>query len=130
MKKLLGRTLVLFSVVLCSFSTLISIEDVISAIRLGDISRLSAYFDSRVDISLPGRSENYSRSQAELILKDFFHTNRIKSFEVKHKGENNDGSFFCVGTLQTSIGTYRAKIFLKNKSGDQVLQEFGLELIQ
>lgn len=123
-------TLLLFSLVLFSFINNVSIENVISAIRLSNAAKLSEYFDARVDITLPGKSDNYSKSQAELILKDFFQQNRVKSFDIKHKGENADGSFFCVGTLETNIGSYRTKIFLKNKSGAQVLQEFGLELIQ
>jgi hypothetical protein len=130
MKKLLGMALVAISIGLFSFQVAISIEDVISAMRVGNASKLSEYFDARVDVSLPGRSDNYSKSQAEMILKDFFHSNKVRSFDVKHRGENKDGSLFCVGTLETSIGAYRAKFFMKNKAGDQVLQEIGFELMQ
>ena len=97
--------------------------------RSGNANQLSKYFDSRVDISLPGKSDNYSKSQAEMILKDFFNNNEVKSFQVKHKGEQN-GSQFCIGLLQTSTGNYRTKFFMKQKGDQQVVQELGFDITE
>lgn len=98
--------------------------------RSGNANQLSRYFDTRVDISLPGKSDNYSKSQAEMILKDFFANNKVKNFQIKHRGENKDGSLFCVGTLQTTNGNFRTKFFMKQKGEQQVVQEMGFELIE
>ena len=96
MKKYLGFAIIAISLSLVSFTPHYSIYDVVAAIRGGNASQLSKYFDSRVDLSLPGKSDNYSKSQAEMILKDFFANNNVKNFIVKHKGEQN-GSEFCIG---------------------------------
>lgn len=122
---------IVFSLFLVSFTSYYySIDDVVSAMRSGNANQLSRYFDTRVDISLPGKSDNYSKSQAEMILKDFFANNKVKNFQIKHRGENKDGSLFCVGTLQTSNGNFRTKFFMKQKGEQQVVQEMGFELIE
>lgn len=127
MKKLLPILLATFSIFLTSFQLYYSIEEVVSAMKNGNVNQLSKYFDDRVDIQLPSKSENYSRSQAEMILKDFFSNNEVKNFQVKHKGENN-GAQFCIGLLQTRNGNYRTKIYMKQKGDRQVLQEIGFQL--
>ncbi len=127
MKKYLGFATIALSLFLVSFTPYYySIDDVVAAMRSGNASELSKYFDSRVEISLPGKTDNYSKSQAEIILKDFFANNGVKNFQVKHKGEQN-GSQFCIGTLQTKNGNFRTKFFMKQKGDQQVVQELGFE---
>ncbi|TAL43536.1 MAG: DUF4783 domain-containing protein, partial [Chitinophagaceae bacterium] len=71
-------------VLLSSFISQNGIEDVIGALKAGNTPGLSKYFDNYVDITMPDKSSNYSKSQAELIIKDFFANNGVKNFEVKH----------------------------------------------
>ena len=87
---------------------------------------MARYFDASVELSMPDKSNSYSKSQAELVLKDFFATNAVKGFEVIHKGENA-GSQYCIGTLVTKTGSYRTTIFMKQKGDGQVLQELRFE---
>ena len=124
MIKQLRLAVVAISLFLVSFTSYFySIDDVVTAMRSGNANQLSRYFDSRVDISMPGKSDNYSKSQAEMILKDFFTSNQVKSFQIKHKGENKDGSQFCIGLLQTKSRDFRTRFYLKQKGEQQVLQE-------
>lgn len=128
MKKFLPLTFLLaFSLFSTSFKPVYSIEEVVTAMRSGDANQLSKYFDDRIDIQLPSKSENYSRTQAEMILKDFFLNNSVKNFQVKHTGENN-GAQFCIGLLQTRNGNYRTKLYMKQKGERQVLQEIGFQV--
>jgi hypothetical protein len=128
MKKHLGFAIMLSSLFLVSFtSPFYSIDEVVAALRKGDAAQLSKYLDGRVDISLPGKSDNYSKSQAQMILKDFFTSHEVKSFQVKHKGEQN-GSQFCIGLLQTRNGNYRTKFYMKQKGEQLVVQELGFEV--
>jgi hypothetical protein len=129
MKNYLQSALLGFAILLVSFSPFYSIEEVLSAMRSGNATQLSKYFDNRVDISLPNKSDNYSKSQAEMILKDFFYSNEVKNFQVKHKGENN-GSQFCIGLLQTRNGDFRTTLFMKYKGDKQVLQEMRIQVAE
>jgi hypothetical protein len=113
-------------VFLSSFTVTDAFDDVLAALKAGNASQLARFFDSRVDISLPNKSDNFSRNQAEMILKDFFASNEVKSFVVKHKGENG-GSQFCIGVLQTRNGNFRTKVYMKQKGSQQVVQEIAFQ---
>lgn len=129
MKQLQGWVLALATLFLFAFNHITySIEEVVSAMKTGNANQLSRYFDDRIDISLPGKNDNYSRSQGELILKDFFNNYDVKDFQIKHKGENN-GSEFCFGVLQTKSGNFRTKLYMKQKGDRQVLQEIGFQRV-
>ncbi len=126
MKKILGLALLGLVFMMVSFRPQYSIEEVISALKTGNASQMAKYFDSRVDISLPDKSDNYSRNQGEMILRNFFATNGVKNFVVKHTGENN-GSQFCIGSLQTKNGNFRTKLYMKQKGDQQVVQEVAFQ---
>ena len=102
------------------------IDDVISAMKSGNASGVTKYFDSYVDITMPDKSSNYSKSQGELILKDFFNNNVVKNFEVKHKG-NNDNGDYCIGTLQTKNGNFRTTVYMRMKGDKQVIQDIRIQ---
>ncbi len=126
MKKYLGMVLASAALFLLAFAPSYSIEQVLTALKNGNAAQLSKYFDNRVDITLPNKSDNFSRNQAEMILKDFFSSNEVKDFKVKHKGENN-GSQFCIGLLQTRNGNYRTKLYMKQKGDQQLVQEIAFQ---
>jgi hypothetical protein len=109
-----------------SFKVNTGIDEVVAAIRSGNSTLIAKYFDDLVDISMPDKSNTYSKSQAELVLKDFFTNNPVKKFEIIHKGENA-GSQFCIGTLYTKNGSFRTTIFMKQKGDGQLLQELRFE---
>jgi len=109
-----------------SFTAKTGIDEVIAAMRSGNAALAAKYFDNTVDIGMPDKTNSYSKSQAELVLKDFFTNNPVKNFEIIHKGENA-GSQFCIGTLSTKNGSFRTTIFMKQKGEGQVLQELRFE---
>lgn len=111
---------------LTSFTILGGIEDIVSALKTGNASIVARYFDNTVEITLPEKSNSYSKSQAEMILKDFFNNNPVKGFDIIHKGENA-GSQYCIGTLFTRSGNYRTTVFMKLKGDKQMLQEIRFE---
>lgn len=119
-------TLIAIGALLSSFTMLSSIDEVISAVRDGNASEVAKYFDNTVEINTNDKNNNYSKSQAELVLKDFFNTNTVKGFNVVHKGENS-GSQYCIGTLITRNGNFRTTIFMKLKGDKQVLQKIAFE---
>ncbi len=122
------KIFLLFFLVFFSLSSFVSLSftEIINAIKSGDAAEVSKYFDNTVEITFPGKSNSYSKSQAELVLRDFFSTNSIKKFEVLHKSDNA-GSQYCIGNLQTSGGLFRTTIYLKQKAEKQVIQELRFE---
>ena len=119
-------TFLAVSLVLSSFTIAGNIDEIITALKAGNAAQIAKYFDNTVEIALPDKSNSYSKSQGEMILKDFFSNSPVKSFEVLHKGENS-GSQYFIGTLVTANGTYRTTIFMKQKGDKQTLQEIRFE---
>jgi len=105
-----------------------NLDNVIDALKDGKASEIGKYLDENVEITLPDKSNTYSKAQAILILKDFFDNNEVKTFEVKHKGDQNGGQF-CVGTLQTKSGNYRTTIFMKTMSGKDFIKTLRFQSV-
>lgn len=101
-------------------------ENVISALRGGNAGELAKYFDDKIEIALPSKSDSYSRSQALVILQDFFQNNGVKTFDVKFKGDNG-GSQYCIGTLVTRSGNFRTTFLLANRNGKQLVKEIRFQ---
>jgi len=123
MKKVL--LLLFLFITVCSFIS-VSFDEVIKAIKSGDAEQVSNFLDNTVEITLPGKSNSYSKSQAALVLRDFFATNSIKDFEILHKSDKL-GSQYCIGNLKTANGTFRTTIFMKQKGDKELLQELRFE---
>ena len=119
-------TLLTISVLLTGSTVFSSIDEVIAAMKTGNAAEVSRFFDNTVESNMPDKSNSDSKSQAQLVLKDFFSSNGVKSFTVIHKGENS-GSQFCIGTLVTKTASYRTTIFMKQKGDKQVLQGITFE---
>ena len=111
---------------LLSFTVSSGINDIINALKNGNAAEIARYFDNTVEITLPGKSNSYSKSQGELILSDFFSNNSVKSFSIIHQGENA-GSQYCIGTLVTKTASFRTTIYMKQKGDKQTLQEIRFE---
>jgi len=122
---LLLGSVVLFS----SFMKQNGIDEVISSLRSGNATELAKNFDDNIELSLPDKSDSYSKAQAQLIVKDFFSNNGVKGFELKHKGES-PGGHFCIGTLQTNAGSFRTNVFMKMKNGKEVVKEIRFQAIE
>lgn len=105
----------------------VDMENVVNAFKHGNANEVASHFDNIIEITLPQKSNSYSKSQAEMILKDFFNINSVKDFVIIHKGENA-GSQYCIGTLITKNANYRTTIFMKQKGVNQLIQEIRLEL--
>jgi len=129
MKAIVTSFLVSSLLVLSSFAQSSNIDGVISALRSGNAAGLAKYFDDNVELSLPVKSDSYSKAQALVILKDFFANNGVKNFELKHKGDSPGGNY-CIGTLQTKSGNFRAHVFMKTKGGKEVLKEIRFQSIE
>ena len=128
MKRLTGWVLAAIALILISYRCFDNMDVVIAAIRSGNVNQLSSFFDSRVDISLPDKSDTYSKTQAEMVIGDFFNNNVVENFKITQQGESG-GVLFCAGTLQTHSGNYRITLFFKHKGDKHFLQEIRFQAV-
>ena len=102
------------------------LEAVGSSIGSGNVGGISRHFDNAVSLTVPGSQATYSRSQAEMVLRDFFNKNGPKGLSINRSGENSSGSY-AIGTLATANGNYRTYFVLRSKGSGYVIQEIRLE---
>lgn len=129
MKAIFTPLLVACLAAFSSFVQASNIDGVVNALRSGNAAELAKYFDDNVELSLPVKSDSYSKAQAQVILRDFFTNNGVKNFELKHKGDS-PGGHYCIGTLQTKSGNFRAHVFMKSKGNKEVVKEIRFQPIE
>jgi hypothetical protein len=122
MRKIIFLSTVVIAFLLSAFKPIAGLDDVINALKSGNAQELSKYIDDNIEISLPDKTENYSRAQAVMVLKDFFTNNGVTGFDVQFKGENGGGQY-CIGDLKTKSGVYRTTVFMKTKDNKQLIKE-------
>jgi hypothetical protein len=128
MRKIIFLSTVAVAFSLIAFKPIAGLDEVITALKTGNAQEFAKYIDDNIEISLPDKSDNYSKAQAVMVLKDFFSNNGVNGFEVQFKGENG-GSQFCVGRLNTKSGNYRTTVFMKTKQGRQLVKEIRFQAL-
>ncbi|MFZ4772138.1 MAG: DUF4783 domain-containing protein, partial [Ferruginibacter sp.] len=84
-----------------------------NSFKAGNTKEIAKYFAASVDITLPNSEDQYSRSQAEIVLKNFFSGHVPSGFNIEHKGASNNGKYI-VGTLITNKGAFKVYVFVKD----------------
>lgn len=103
-------------------------DDVAAAIKTGNAGNVAKFFSSNVDMKILDKEDVYSKAQAELILKDFFSKNPIKSFSILHKGTSKNGDQFAIGTYETTSGKkFRSYFLFKKEGATLTIQQFRFE---
>lgn len=101
-------------------------DEISSAIKAGNATLVSKHFAESVDLKILNQEDIYSKAQAELLLKDFFTKNGVKSFSIVHNGSKNNAEY-AIGKLETNKVKYRVYFLLK-KTGDKILiHQFRIE---
>ncbi len=126
MKALFTSVLFLLLVAGISFS-FTQKDEIVDALKTGDVNKLSKYFDQMVDVTIPNKSNSFSKGQAELVIKDFFTVNKVKNFELQHSG-SNPSSNFMIGKLSTSNGEFRTTVYMRQRGDKLMIQGIEFEL--
>lgn len=101
-------------------------EPIAAAIKNGNATELTKYFNTNVDLSILDKQDIYSKTQAESLLKDFFSKNVPSNFRVIHQGGKDDAQYY-VGRLTTSTGNYRISILMKGQGKAALIHQFRIE---
>jgi hypothetical protein len=104
-----------------------SFDNIANAIRTGNASALAASFQANVEITIKDAGNSYSKSQAEMVLKNFFSTHQPKGFSIAHEGTSPEGSKYFIGTLNTTAGNYRTYVYAKSGTVALTIQEIRFE---
>ncbi|SDA96843.1 protein of unknown function [Algoriphagus alkaliphilus] len=105
-----------------------SIDPIVSAIGSGSSSELARFFDSSISMNVNGQQGDYSKNQAEIVLRDFFKKNQSLGFSLIFQNENP-------GSLSTYIGEYSSnqgmfKVFIKVSQNGSGFRIYSLDFVK
>ena len=89
-----------------------TVKDIGTALKAGSSKELIKFCNQTVEIKINGESSNYSKAQAEVILKDFFSKNPPKNFVYIHQGASQ-GLKYTIGRYTHENGAFRVVMFIK-----------------
>lgn len=89
------------------------IANVRMAIKTGSSKELSQYFGDVIVLNFDGEKSNYSKSQAEFVLKDFFRKYEPVDVEYIHQGDSKKGFKYIMGKYRAENGSFRIYILFK-----------------
>lgn len=95
-------------------------EKINNAIKKGNAKELAQFFNSSIELVVIKNENVYSKSQAELILADFFKKYKPVGFSVQHNGQSKN-SKYAIGTLNTKLGSFRVYYLTKPKKNSHSL---------
>ena len=101
-------------------------EEIISATKKANAEELSTYFNSKVELVLPQKSGVFSKSQARLVLEDFFTKNPNTQFKIIHQGDREKSSF-AIGKYRTTNKVYRFYFLTKTKNKQTYIHQLRIE---
>ncbi len=102
------------------------LKDLAQLFERAAIDELAGHFDSNLQLNLLDQKNFYSKSQASIILKEFFADKPIKSFSIQHKG-GGETNWFMVGLLQTQKDSYRISLHLREVDQKRLISFLSIE---
>ncbi|MFY0591563.1 DUF4783 domain-containing protein [Roseivirga sp.] len=118
MHKLRTNTLIVLALII-SFGVVAQesediMERVEDALKSSSSKELTKHLHSKLEIRLDGERKEYSKNQAEIMLKQFFQQNPATGFEFIHEGDNDSGGIlYAIGTYTSSSGKHRVVVRAK-----------------
>jgi len=103
------------------------IKDVVQSVKTTNAKKLAGFFNSTIDLELEDIDGSYSKTQAEIIIRDFFKKSPLKSFTLNHQGSSDDGSKYIIGTYKTTGKEYRVYILFKPQNDKLLIHQLQFE---
>lgn len=90
------------------------IDNVQEALKSSNSKELAKYLNERVVIRLDGKNRTeYSISQAEIVLKQFFQKHPADETDFIHQGNSQGGIIYAIGNYTSGNTSYRIALRAK-----------------
>lgn len=115
--------------IITGFGAIAQNQDVITQVtdvlKAGSAKELTKFLHPTVDVTIEGKVENYSKAQAEFVLRDFFKAHPPNEFTIIHQGQSKGGQPFAIGQYKSQNDTYRVWMKFKPVDNQQFIQEIS-----
>jgi hypothetical protein len=109
-------------------SDVMLIEEITTSFKTGSSKDLAKFFDNGIELNINGTQGEYSKIQAELVMRDFFKKFPPVDFRIIHQGSTLEQILFLIGDFQTENLGFR--ILLKGKSSKENVKIYSLDIVR
>ena len=102
------------------------IDNISIALSSGSAKELTNFFNDVVELKIDGQKENYSKKQAEVIMKNFFSKYPPVRFNKIHDGSSPEGLLYVLGKYSHKEGSHRVYMLIKQLDGKYKIDTFDL----
>ncbi|HRY97524.1 MAG TPA: DUF4783 domain-containing protein [Bacteroidales bacterium] len=102
-------------------------DKVALALGRADATALGPLLAERLDLELPGKEGIYSRTQASIILRDFFREHPVSGFSLRHSGNSGEGATYAIGSYATPARSFRVYYLMKRSGGAFLVHQLRFE---
>lgn len=99
------------------------ISEIKEAIRTGSSKEMARLLNETVDMNIQGKMNNYGKSQAEFILRDFFKKNPPTSFNIIHQGASKSGLPYALGEYKSNNEVFEVWVRVKKVNNRYLINE-------
>ncbi len=103
-------------------------EEILLVFQSGSSKDLARFFENGVDININGNQGDYSRNQAELVMRDFFRKFPPVDFHLLHEGNNSEQIIYYIGAYKSEDTTFR--IFIRGKKDNATIKFYSLDIVK
>ncbi len=75
------------------------IDEIVQLLTENKINALVQHFDENVIVNIYGKEEQYSKSQAIVVVKDFFKSKRVEKIRIENKTTRNGTTYLLMSVL-------------------------------
>jgi len=109
-----------------------SVPDIIESIRVSikssNSKELTIFMGNMVEIQLPDQDRNnYSKTQAEFVMRDFMKKYPSTNFTYIHKVLDKEDFKFTIGEYVSATGSMRVTMVLKPVNGNFLIDSIIIE---
>ncbi len=99
-----------------------------SSLSGGNLRELSKSFDKRVQVTIDGKSNYYSNSQAEIVIRNHLGHLGERNFTLIKSGTASDGGAeFYIGEINCTKGSVKVYIYARKVTDGYSIQEIRFE---
>lgn len=125
---MMKRALIIFLGLLLFTSVNAQTVDILSAaIKMGNANQLSQLFNSSVEIIVGGNDKVYTKSQAQMVMGDFFKKNPAIDFSIVHNSQRKDSQFLIGNYITKNNKTFRIIFLLRNKDSKNLIHQIRIQ---
>lgn len=101
------------------------VNQIKEAIKAGSAKELSKHLNQAIDVTIDGKLQNYSKAQAEFVIRDFFKAHPPTDFTIMHQGSSKGGQPFAIGEYISGSDKYRVWMKIKTANKNHLIQEIS-----